>query len=59
MYYNYTHVNLAVVFLAPQKINRSYSIHHLKFFQDFPGGPAIETSCSQCRELGFNPWSGN
>ena len=22
---------------------------------DFPGGPLVETPCSQCRELGFDP----
>ena len=26
---------------------------------DFPGGPVANTPCSQCGELGFNPWSGN
>ena len=23
--------------------------------RDFPGGPVAKTSCSQCREPGFNP----
>ena len=27
--------------------------------QDFPGGPAAKTPCSQCRGPRFNPWSGN
>ena len=27
--------------------------------KDFPGGPVANTQCSQCREPGFNPWSGN
>ena len=27
--------------------------------RDFPGGPLVKTSCSQCRGRGFNPWSGN
>ena len=27
--------------------------------QDFPGGPAVKTLCSQCRGPGFDPWSGN
>ena len=26
---------------------------------DFPGGPVAKTLCSQCRGLGFDPWSGN
>ena len=26
---------------------------------DFPGGPVAKTSLSQCREPGFDPWSGN
>ena len=26
---------------------------------DFPGGPVAKTLCSQCRGLGFNPWSEN
>ena len=25
----------------------------------FPGGLVVKTLCSQCREPGFNPWSGN
>ena len=28
-------------------------------FWDFPGGPAGKTPYSQCRESGFDPWSGN
>ena len=27
--------------------------------RDFPGGPVAETPCSQCRDPGFDPWSGN
>ena len=26
---------------------------------DLPGGPVAETPYSQCRRLGFNPWSWN
>ena len=26
---------------------------------DFPGGPVVKTPHSQCRGLGFDPWSGN
>jgi len=26
---------------------------------DLPGGPVVKTLCCQCRESGFNPWSGN
>ena len=26
---------------------------------DFPGGPMAKTPCSQHREPGFSPWSGN
>ena len=29
------------------------------FVRDFPGGPEVKTPCSQCREHGFDPWSGN
>ena len=25
---------------------------------DFPGGPVAKTLSTQCREPGFNPWSG-
>ena len=28
-------------------------------FRDFPGGPVVETPCSQCRGHEFHPWSGN
>ena len=27
--------------------------------EDFPSGPVAKTACSQCRGLGFCPWSGN
>ena len=27
--------------------------------QDFPGGAVVKTPCSQCRGVGFYPWSGN
>ena len=27
--------------------------------RDFPGGPGVKTPSSQCREPGFDPWSGN
>ena len=27
--------------------------------RDFPGGAVVRTPCSQCREPGFDPWSGN
>ena len=27
-------------------------------FRDFPDGPVVKTPCSQCREHGFDPWSG-
>ena len=27
--------------------------------RDFPGGPVAKTLSSQCRWLGFDPWSGN
>ena len=27
--------------------------------RDCPGGPVAKTSRSQCRRLGFDPWSGN
>ena len=26
---------------------------------NFTGGPVVKTLCSQCREPGFHPWSGN
>ena len=26
---------------------------------DFPGGTVVKTLRSQCRRLGFDPWSGN
>ena len=26
---------------------------------DVPGGPVAKTPCSQRKESGFNPWSGN
>ena len=26
---------------------------------DFPGGPVVKTPHSQCREPGFDPWSGD
>ena len=26
---------------------------------DFPGGPGTKTVCSQCTQLGFDPWLGN
>ena len=38
---------------------------HMKSFwgkagaRDFPGGPVVETLCSQCREPEFDLWSGN
>ena len=25
-------------------------------YRDFPGGPVAKTPCSQCSQLGFNPW---
>ena len=28
-------------------------------FRDFPGGPVVKTPCSQCRDPGFDLWSGN
>ena len=28
-------------------------------FKDFPGGVVAKTPCSQSREPGFHPWSGN
>ena len=28
------------------------------FHLDFTGGPVVKTLCFQCREHGFNPWSG-
>ena len=31
----------------------------LKCKGDFPGGPVAKTPLSQCRESGFDPWSGN
>ena len=27
--------------------------------RDFPGGSVVKTTCFQCREHGFDPWSGN
>ena len=27
--------------------------------RDFPSGPVAKTLSSQCRRLGFDPWSGN
>ena len=27
--------------------------------REFPDGSVAKTLCSQCRELGFDPWSGN
>ena len=27
--------------------------------RDFPCGPVVKTPCSQCRGLGFDPWSEN
>ena len=27
--------------------------------QELPGSPVAKTLCSQCRETGFAPWSGN
>ena len=29
------------------------------FMRDFPGSPVVKTLSFQCRECGFNPWSGN
>ena len=34
-------------------------MHYLNYKSDFPGGPVSKTPCSQCRGLGFDPWSGN
>ena len=31
----------------------------INYKRDFPGGPVAKTPCSQCRGLGFHPWSGN
>ena len=28
-------------------------------YRDFPSGPVVKALCSQCREPGFDPWSGN
>ena len=30
-----------------------------KLVQELPGGPVAKTLCSQCREPGFDPWTGN
>ena len=30
-----------------------------EYSRDFLGGPGAKTLCSQCRGLGFDPWSGN
>ena len=39
---------------------RGYVPQHNKgHLRDFPGGPVVKTPRSQCREPGFNPWSGN
>ena len=27
--------------------------------EDFPPGPVAKTLCPQCKERGFDPWSGN
>ena len=37
---------------------------HRKIFErrdpwDFPCGPVVKALCSQSREPGFDPWSGN
>ena len=32
---------------------------YLRKNRDFPGGPVAKTPSSQCRELEFDPWSGN
>ena len=31
----------------------------VKINRDFSGGPVVKTSHFHCRDLGFNPWSGN
>ena len=36
-----------------------YQLLYKNLMGDFPGGPVAKTSCSQCREPRFNPWSGN
>ena len=33
--------------------------HKKEQYRDFPGDPVAKTLHSQCREPGFNPWSGN
>ena len=35
--------------------NRSLTLFTIR---DFPGGPVAKTPHSQCRGLGFDPWSG-
>lgn len=32
-----------------------WNFHKDKFFRGFPGGPVINTLCSQYREYGFGP----
>ena len=28
-------------------------------FEEFPGGPVAKRPCSQCKDLGSDPWSGS
>ena len=44
-----------------QRGNRDIPEKHSKdtHSRDFPGGPVAKTPHSQCREPGFEPWSGN
>ena len=39
--------------------NQSQFFLKKKNFRDFPGGPVAKPPSSQCREPGFDPWSGN
>ena len=47
------------IFLTPSCLTTSDSPAFRSMARDFPGGPVVKASYSQCRGSGFHPWSGN
>ena len=45
--------------LVPRNPQTSAVLFKESLLRDFPSGPAAKTPSSQCRGLGFDPWSGN
>ena len=58
MDYTTLHSATKSILLGMVKADTSYMLK-ISQERDFPHGPLARTPCSQCRGLGFNPWSGN